>query len=168
MQLISPQCACWSHCRWWRMCGSGCLRTSMHVCGLAASECLLSGGMGSGQALRAQTSQPMATTMPRRLWAKTGLFIRISRVSFRQLEIVVIMGSWLRMSFLHWHPCVCVRWWVNLMFYLSLRWLYLFLQPSRTMSLSRHLLMAQQILRNVPPIVFIQDRGSLALVEVRL
>ncbi|XP_077726720.1 putative ribosome-binding factor A, mitochondrial isoform X1 [Canis aureus] len=30
----------------------------------------------------------------------------------------------------------------------------------------RHLLMAQQILRNVPPIVFIQDRGSLALAEV--
>lgn len=35
------------------------------------------------------------------------------------------------------------------------------------LSLSRHLLMSQQILRNVPPIVFVQDKEAAALAEVR-
>lgn len=53
---------------------------------------------------------------------------------------------------------------------------FLFLASLRQMSpqllrpcfLSRHLLMSQQTLRNVPPIVFVQDKKYAAVMEVRL
>ena len=53
---------------------------------------------------------------------------------------------------------------------------FVFLAPLHQMSpqllkpyfLSRHLLMSQQTLRNVPPIVFVQDKKYAAVMEVRL
>lgn len=61
---------------------------------------------------------PPPPPRPGGIQAKIQLFVRISRVAFRQLETVVMMclvslvwcGSWLRKTVLRWHVHVWIMW----------------------------------------------------------